>query len=415
MNDLELTERESDRLRELLHRRADHIQVTTPEFDVVTPTQEAHRRGNGRWFAAAAAAVVVLAAVGGAWWLSSDGTDRIDTVPAEPAVTVAPQVLEQSGIWRLPDPTSDLEVLGAQEGGSRPAALLAVDDPDDPSRWIMIGDYGVQGEASGARTVDAADGMVIVLSSNDRSETPRFGMRDGDSSEYVSGLYQGVDDEEIVEMLRRTFPDRATLIEQEFRSVALAALAPPDGLVPTWDPEVVIRTSDANSADSIELSLRADLDVGDDAEVVVSMTQLGLPPAVTALLLRLQSEQMQLRLPETGALVSQELVERPELGDRVYELRYVADDEVAAPGARLVVLTDDGVMIGVTQAVESTEVATARPASASSQLGIINRLRSTDRSDFVARLEAQGVEFFAAGSVRTDGDPTTTVDSSEGP
>ena len=101
MSDLELTDHESDRLRELLHRRADRIQVTTPQFDVVSPTHDALRRGNGRWFAAAAAAVVVLAAVGGAWWLSSDGTDRIDSVPAEPTVTVAPQVLEEAGIWRL--------------------------------------------------------------------------------------------------------------------------------------------------------------------------------------------------------------------------------------------------------------------------------------------------------------------------
>jgi hypothetical protein len=74
-----------------------------------------------------------------------------------------------------------------------------------------------------------------------------------------------------------------------------------------------------------------------------------------------------------------------------------------------VVLTDDGVMITVARSVESSQMATAEPPAEAEQLRVINSLRALDRPEFVAQLEARGVEFFAAGSVRQVDEVTTTV------
>jgi hypothetical protein len=411
MNDDELIDAGSPRLADLLHRAADGLALDSARELPIELTPPRHTR---RPWLLAAAVMLIVAGIGAAWLLTSgDDGQRIDTGPAEPpTVTVSPAVVRDTGIWRLPDPTADVVVIGAQENGGQPAAQLAVDDTDAPTRWVLVGDYGVQGEASGSRTVDAADGMVIVLSTHEgASRSSRFGMRDGESSEYVSGLYAGVDDDDVVQMLTGAFPDRETLFDPELRAAALAGLVAPDGLTPTWDPSVIMRASDMGSADSVQLSLRTDAETGDDIEVAVSITQMGLTPAVTALLIRLQSEQMQLVLPGSDAPVSQELVARPDLGEDVHELRYRADGAAELPGSQLVVMTEDGVTITATRAIESTQVAAAEPLSDADQLRIINSLRALDRPEFVAQLEARGVEFFAAGSVRQaeQGEPPTTV------
>ena len=140
MSDTELTELtgpEADRLRALLHRAADSLDVTTPDHLEIEP---ARRRPNpGRWLGAAAA-VLVVAAIGAAWWLSGDDGQRIDTGPAEPPVTVAPQVLEESGIWRLPEGLDGYRIVGARAddassvyNADRPG-VVEVDDPGPGSR-----------------------------------------------------------------------------------------------------------------------------------------------------------------------------------------------------------------------------------------------------------------------------------------
>ena len=414
MNDDELIDAGSPRLSDLLHRAADGLHVDPARELPIELTPPRHTR---RPWLLAAAVLLVVAGIGAAWLLTSgDDSQRIDTGPAEPAptppVTISPAVVNEIGIWRLPDAGDATTVIGAQENGGRPSAQLAVDDTEAPTRWVLVGDYGVPGEASGSRTVDAADGMVIVLSTHEgASRSSRFGMRDGQSSEYVSGLYAGVDDDDVVQMLTGAFPDRETLVDPELRAAALAGLVAPDGLIPTWDSGVVMRASDSSSADSVQLSLLTDVDAGEDFEVAVSITQMGLTPAVTALLIRLQSEQMQLRLPGSDAPVSQELVARPDLGEHVHELRYRAEGTPELPGSQLMVMTEDGVTITATRAVESTQAAAVEPLSESEQMRIINSLRALDRPEFVAQLEARGVEFFAAGSVRQTepGEPPTTV------
>jgi hypothetical protein len=414
MNDLELTEHESDRLRELLHRRADRIQVATPQFDVVTPTHDAPRRGNGRWFAAAAAAVVVLAAVGGAWWLSSDGTDRIDTVPAEPTVTVAPQVLEQTGIWRLPEGLDGYTVAGAQDGGSNDVSsattpgVLAVDDPEDPQRWLMVQAYDELGEVpETARQVQLSDQVNASLIPTDGSTwfqiTPTG---EPGSDRVVSGSALGFDEVELVELLTEHFGPVDALTRASSSTAPMEAMLADAGfdganeLVWQGDED----TGPGGGNQSIELTLLSD----DGTEVVVMLNDSATPAWAQVIRLLMSAELFSMPMADQQPL-AMSIRTRSDLGRGVLESSMGPAGQ--QPAASLTVLTDDGVMINVYPA---GMVATPQPIGSLSeeqQLRIINSLRAMPEREFLTRLSELGAEFIGADSM---GGTVTTMQGGPG-
>jgi hypothetical protein len=412
MSDLELTEHESDRLRELLHRRAGHIQVTTPQFDVMSPTHETPRRGNGRWLAAAAV-VLLLAAVGGAWWLSSEGTDRIDSVPAEPTVTVAPQVLEQSGIWRLPEGLDGYQVVGAQDGGSYDSSsaeqpgVVAVDDPHEPTRWLLVQAYDEVGELEqlpeGTRQVALSDEVTMTLVPTSGSTWFRL-TPSGDAVGVprISGSALGIDDGELTRLLSARFSTVAALAAASDSSETMEAMVDDAGL---GDDRLVWQGRGDGSPSSRNQQVQVSLAGDDGSEVTIIMNQADGPAWSVAVQLRMNAELLSLRSAGT-AQGPISVRPRPELGGHVLE------SVAAVPGqpssSTLAVLSDDGAWISAFPTFTSAtglEPATSRTLTEDEQLRIINSLRAMSEDEFLTRLSELGADFIGADPMMT----TTTM------
>lgn len=408
MSDLELTDHESDRLRELLHRRADRIQVTTPQFDVVSPTHDALRRGNGRWFAAAAAAVVVLAAVGGAWWLSSDGTDRIDSVPAEPTVTVAPQVLEEAGIWRLPEGLDGYQVVGAQDGGSNDVSaattpgVLAVDDPEDPQRWLMAQAYDELGEVPAtARQVQLSDQVTASLIPTDGSTWFQITPTGEPGSDLVvSGSALGVGDAELIQLLTDHLGSVDALTKASSSTTPMEAMLADAGFDGAnelvWQGDEDTGPGGGNRA--IELTLLSD----DGSEIVVVLNGSNIPQWAQLARLLMSAELFSLPMAEQQPFAMSIRV-RPDLGRGVLESSTGAAGR--EPATSLGVMTDDGVMINVFQGRLVVDPQPIGSLTEEQQLRIINSLRAMSEDEFLARLSELGAEFIGPDDPMT----TTTV------
>lgn len=408
MSELELTDHESDRLRELLHRRADRIQVTTPEFDVTGPTSEAPRPGNGRWLAAAAAVVLVLAAVGGAWWLSSDGTDRIDSVPAEPTVTVAPLVLEQTGIWRLPEGLDGYTFLGAQDGGSNDVSsattpgVLAVDLPEDPRRWLMVQAYDEFGEVpETARQVQLSNEVTASLIPTDGSAwfqiTPTG---EPGSDRVVTGSALGIDEEELVQLLTDHLGSIDALTRAGTSTTPMEAMLTDAGF--DGSNTLVWQGGDDTGPGGGHRSVQLTLLRDDGTEIVVVLNDSDTPAWAQLVQLLMSAELFSLP-SEYQEPIDMSIRVRPDLGRGVLESSTgVAGRE---PATSLGVLTDDGVMINVYPAGRVAAPPQIASLSEAEQLRIINSLRSMPEREFLTRLSELGAEFMGPG----DPMPTTTV------
>ncbi|MFN7150627.1 MAG: hypothetical protein ACK4V6_14275 [Microthrixaceae bacterium] len=414
MSDLELTEHESDRLRELLHRRADRIQVTTPQFDVVSPSDETPRRTNGRWFAAAAV-VLVLAAVGGAWWLSSDdGADRIDSVPAEPTVTVAPQVLEQDGIWRLPEGLDGYQVVGAQDGGSFDSSMdgtpgmLAVDDLADPQRWLMAQGYDELGELpESTREVQLSDQVTASLIPIDGSTWFRLAPTTAPTTgAVVSGSALGFDEAELIGLLTEHLGTFATLTDANSSSAPFAPLLADAGLGPESGRGEALEWEGngdggpGSSNQQLQVTLASD----DGTEVLVVMNQDKSPPWAVAVRLRLTAELLSfqsLGTPQGSLSVRPRL----DLGRNVLENIATTPTGTASS---IVAITDDSTWISATPSYMAAADEPPAPLSEDEQLRIINSLRAMSEDEFLNELSELGAEFIGA-------EPMTTTTMQGGP
>lgn len=358
MNDTELTELthpEADRLRALLHRAADSLDVTTPEHAELVPTRG--RRTPGRWLAVAAA-VLLIAAVGATvMLLGDDGDQRIDTGPADPSVTIAPRVLEQSGIWRLPEELDGYRLLSATPASSVRSVMLAVDDEATPTRWLSVTNYGVEIPLDDRTEVVALpSGQDLLLRPVDgEGGVTRYGLRAGDGT-FITGTFSGVDREDVVDLWSSTTPDAA----------GLASLDLPAGLRATWNAE----------GDPLEPSRSVDLALVDDdgnrVTVVVGETEL------SAAVAELRQRVLLLDLSSTA---EQSVTRRPDLGPGVLQVR--TDAEGVPPGARntLVVVAADGTIISATGAGDEA-----------TQLRIINSLRALPEQEFRDAVREAGGE-----------------------
>lgn len=398
MNDIELTDAEATRLSELLHRAAGGVQPAEPM--ALTPARRPHHPG--RWLAAAA--VIAALVVGGVVLLGGDDGERVDTGPANTVDPRLTTVIEQSDIWRLPEGLDDLRLVGAGEmGASTPPVRYLVDDIEHPTRWVMLAGFGAPlPAASKAEVIDLGDGVHLSISDPEPDDTPgSFAMWIDQSTHYLSGMYVGVDRDQVVDLLSRTFADEATLADPDRLNDALAALEPIDGLVaPQWTP-----TTDGSIA-GVQLTLMSE----DDVEVLVSVGRTGLPPALAALNVRLSMLQLE-RLAATGGTdVGQTVTARPDLGPNVLQSSATYDGQPAGVGAlSLVVITDDGTMITANRAVSADDIRTATPLSEAEQLRIIGSLRSMGADAFRTALDADRVVFFTSDSGAQPSGVTTTV------
>jgi hypothetical protein len=406
MNDTELTEPEADRLRQLLHRAADSLDVTVPDHVELQPTRP--RPGRGRWLAAAA--VLVVAAVGAAWWLSGDGEDRIDTGPAEPTVTVAPRVLEESGIWRLPEGLEAYRVIGAQDGGSFDTSsvdtpgVLAVDDPEDPQRWLMVQAYDEIGEApEGFRQVELSDEVSATLIPTEGSTWFQLSGLDGPDGTgriVAGGSAFGIDEEELIGLLTEHLSSTDALTSASSPTAPMEAMLDDAGFS---GDRLIWQGNGDGGPGSINQQLQVTLLEDDDTEVVIVLNRTNAPAWAHAVQLRTTAELVSLRSLDTPAGTIS-VRRRPDLGRNVLES--TAEPEGQAVSI-LAVISGDGVIISAGPTYQTADPSNAEPLTEEQQLRIINSLRAMSEDEFRSRLAELGAEFIEADQAPLDGSVTT--------
>lgn len=409
MNDTELTDLtgpEADRLRALLHRAADSVDVTNPDHVELQPAPA--RRRSGPWLAAAAA-VLLVAAIGATFWLTGDdGGRRIDTGPADPSVTVAPRVLEESGLWRLPEDLDGYRVVGAQDGGSfdtssvDTAGVLAVDEPDAPARWLLVQAYDEIGEApEGSRVVELSDEVTATLIPTGGSTWFQLSRLDGTGRIVAGGSAFGIDDEELVDLLTEHLGSSDALVSADAPTAPMEAMLDDAGF---GDDRLVWQGDGDGGPGSSNRTLQITLAGDDDTEVVILLDGINAPAWAQEVRFRMTAELILQRSRGTSA---GELVvrPRPDLGRHVLEvIEQLPDGE---SNSYLVLHSDDGTRISAVTSRSTAPVAGSAPArlDEEQQLRVLNSLRAMSESEFRARLEELGARFVEPGSMGT----TTTV------
>lgn len=398
MNDTELSEAEQDRMRTLLRRAADGLHVTTPP--VPTYRSRPSRRRTG-WLAAAS--LLVIAALGATWWATRPERQYqyLDAGPLE--IRIDPTVVEQTGMWRLPTEDSGVDALEVYESQTNLGFQLAVDDVESPERWLAIVPSGfpVTEHPDAEPPVTIGDATsAILLHSDDPDDPTWLELTEPGSSGELTMAYQGLGDEQVLAAATELVGRIGSLTDVDAVNRALASFVPPDGLVPTWDPERGAVELDPSSAPTSLVGLMTRSAVAGDTDVSINLRATGLPPAVAQVELLLQAEAAQL-LAQTGGPPSPGvLVDRPDLGEGVWALSYPE-----SPHDTLMVITEDGVSISAVATVaaveagpeDGTDSLEVAPLTVEQQIHFINSLRAMTEEEFLLELDRRGVDHYGIG------------------
>ncbi|HVK75826.1 MAG TPA: hypothetical protein VM734_20990 [Kofleriaceae bacterium] len=397
---------EEARLRALLHRAVDDLDVPPFEDHASIPvTAPAHRSRRAPLLAAAA--VLVVAFGGLAWWASGSG-ERIDTSPAE---QVDPFVIEEQGIWRLPNGDSGFEVTEAMESTTRFPQQIAVDDVDVPTKLLAIipGSFVLADQPDAEPAAPFTEHTTMTLL---RGESPAevswLEIAGEGNTGYLTFGYVGLNDDEaqaVARSLVEEIDDEVGALTDTARvDAALRSFQPPAGMAPTWNPEDAGIGTGAYDESGPVTSIGLRLDGhGSRDDTTVSIRQTFLPQAVAVKWHRIQTTSS-VTAPTTNTNGTPRRVNiRTNLGRGVLVVNVDGVDTVT-------VITDDGTEITAGNNSES------EPLTIQQQLDIINSLRSVDEREFRARLDAAGVpirdpqdELDRASSSVDRGDATATT------
>ncbi len=418
MNDPEPT-RDTDELRAAMRRAAAGVEVPPTPSMPSLPTRPSTTR---RFAPLLVAAAVVLIAGLGAWAiLGDDGSRRVESGPARPDdtdgphVTIDPTVLEQTGVWRLPEGLDDVTLVAAQSTGfstgfegSAPGRL-AVDDPDDPQRWMMVqayNEFGVAPRASRPFTVsDEVEGFTV---SSGMGSMIWFQIEPTSVDAVVSGTVSGIDEQQLTDALTEIFAAPGNSMPGEGFDSSIEQLTEQLGLTDSeiydWDGDANTTHGGEGSRPSIELTLMDDASVpnpGDGLggpEVTVSIAGTdGAPTWAQMLRYELMGDASLVAGADAGLtdIPTYSMHRRPDLGPQVIETR-AALSGVRTPPI-LTVFTDDGVMLSANLATTATTIGSEGLTEAE-QLRIINSLVAMDEQAFLDRLDADGIEFIRAAN-----------------
>jgi hypothetical protein len=403
MNDDHLIDAGSPRLSDLLHRAADGLDVDPARELPIELTPPRHAR---RPWLLAVAVLLIVAGIGAAWLHSSgDDSQRIDTGPADEADgQLAPRVIEEDGIWRLPEPGDELEVFAASTLIPGPRFQLAVDDATDPTRWlgVMPGSY-VLAEADGAgEPVELPhDATAIVVEAPAGTPTGSTwievtGDRGAGSLTLVA---RGVPTSEVLDIATGLVDEAVNLTDTVAVQRALTALPVPEGLVPVWDDALIGFPGEIDEVTGLGILLN---DRVADQRLFVSMNPGGPTAAVAALDQLLTLEASGLRSPDEAAWT---VTRRPDLGTAAF----VVDGDGAST---LHAFSNDGTILLASNAVDQRPGAAGgfdvEPLTVDEQLTVINRLRSMSESELRSELDRMGLELGAPGDLMDDPDPVGT-------
>ncbi len=409
MNDVELTDREAERLRDLLQRSAAEVPAELPAWspslsptrrsrdDAIVPLERRRRR---RWWIPAIGVAAVAALVVAGVRVASDDDSEVVATPDEGAIE-----LPGDGIWRLPPDDGRFTVVDLTRTGAEQWSWIAVDDPADPRRWMTVLAPGLpmlapvfpvlaeeqMPDGSVARRYGPPEGSAsgttwVVLtgpavSAPGRVDTPRY---------QVTVAYGGLSDPDAMVVVRRLAADIAASPDPSPMAPILA-LAPPPGLTTVPPPG---GPSSASSSAGIGYSVRiGDHDDPTSPVVNVAAVQYEGPPIVTALNWKVSAE-TQLFFDRSGI---SRVTDRPELGPGAFS---VGGSDVAG----IYLVDDDGVALAVVSQDVMGNSPRPRAATMDELVELARSLRAMSEDEFRRELERRGVE-----GVDGDVGPTTTT------
>ena len=321
-------------------------------------------------------------------------------------------MLEQAGIWRLPEGLDGYQVVGAADGGSNDVSsattpgVLAVDLPEDLQRWLMVQAYDEFGEVpETARQVQLSNEVTASLIPTDGSTWFQITPTGEPGSDRVAtGSALGIDDEELVQLLTDHLGSIDALTQAGSSTAPMEAMLTDAGFdgsnTLVWQGDEDPGPGGGNQA--IELTLLRD----DGTEVVVMLNDSVTPAWAQLVRLRMSAELFSMPMADQQPL-AMSIRTRSDLGRGVLEnsMGPVGQD----PATSLAVLTDDGVVINVYPAGMAATPQPIGSLSDDEQLRIINSLRAMSEDEFRSRLAELGGEFIGAES-----GVTTTVIGSPG-
>ena len=409
MSDLQLTDpdpTDEDRLRALLHRAVDGLDVEAP--DAVPSTIErlvpARRPSRTPWMVAAA--VLLIAALGVGWWTLGDD----DTVRSGPAdgetIEGLRTVLEQSGVWRLPASASGLRVTRAVHARvGMTDAFVATDDAADPNELLMLAPVGFLSNAPGVTPPQPFVGgsTVSTLTVEGPGASTWIEVAAPGGAGYLTAAFVGVD-RAAVEQVLRTMVDGfgeapVSLTNMNRFAELLDAVELPEGLEPLWSDDDITELLDPGPGDGTSQgdaagdarSLALFLDDGDVGEGLgISLIETDLPGPVA----RVWSEVFW-----SFPTMDSAFRPAPELGVGV--LSGVVDEVPT-----VLVVTDDGtqIMAGRTGlGGESVVTSSVDPLPIEQQLAMIATLRAMSEAELRAGLRDVGATLEPAGGPTDEG------------
>ena len=409
MNDAELTDREEERLRDLLQRAGAEVPAEPPAWspslsptgpsldDPVVPLEPRRRR---RWWIPAVGVAAVAALVVAGVRVASDDDSEVVALPDEGTIE-----LPGDGIWRLPPDDGRYRVADLALTGAEPWTWIAVDDPADPRRWMTVLAPGLSipapvfpvlaeeqlPDGAVARRYGPPDGSAsgaawVVLtgpavSAPGRVDSPRY---------QVTVAYAGLSDPDAMVVVRRLAAGVAASPDPSPMAPILA-LDPPPGLATVPPPG---GPSSASSSAGIGYSVRLG-DHDDPTRPVANVAAVHYegPPMVTALNWKVSAE-IQLFFDRSGI---SRVTDRPELGHGAFS---VGGSDVAG----IYLVDDDGVAVAVVSQDVMANPPRPRTATMDELIELARSLRAMSEDDFRRELERRGVEGLDDGP-----GPTTTA------
>lgn len=294
------------------------------------------------------------------------------------SISVDPKALAAGGIWRLPDGSDSLEVIGVETSKRTSGFQIAVDDVDDPTRWFAILPtkywMNVGGQVQPADSYDLGNSMTATVLRPDPATSPTGSAwidleQAGDNLNALTFVYKGVSEDEALSIVKDIAASISSLNDADAVRSALLAIRLPSGLVPTWDPMRVGYPSDDDATiESVNLTLR---NRESSEKYIVTLTYSGLGPAVARLEQLFGLEASLLNSPVGSGPI--DVVISP----GVLTLSYQGIDLLMA-------FTDDGVEM-------SAERSSHKNLTIDQQRQILDTLRPVSESEFRRRLQAQEI------------------------
>ena len=406
MNDVELTDREEDRLRDLLQRvgaevpvelpiRSPFLSPTGPSLDdAVVPPEPRRRR---RWWIPAIGVAAVAALVVAGARVASDDDSEVVATPDEGAIE-----LPGDGIWRLPPDDGRFTVVHVGRIDMASGFRIAVDDVVEPSRWFAVMAAGFPGLAASSTVASTelpgggtARRIALGVPGATRLTGSTWWEIDGPQDEWAVTLAtHGLDDEQVFSWARELSTKIGFVEGSDTRgrlAVATYELPPPQGLGPLYPP---VDRTDGSSITLKGSTFSATAGAAPTDPVLdVLISDLGQRSPVTVLERRLLMES-QLFMPQ-GSRV-QRLVDLNQLGPGAFAAE--------GPGQiALFLFDDDGTVVIVTDGADPSEP-NRRLASMDELVELARSLRAMSEDEFRRELERRGVE-----GVDGDVGPTTTT------